>query len=243
MVPVALPTYNRPEYLKKTLKYLEENELKDEIVLVTSEEPNKECQKIISDTILPKRRIINSRRKGICANVCQAITAAAMMKEWFVCVEDDVLIGWDSIAMAKEILEDIVNFENTDSTKENDLYAYREDNWFHCHGWAARSEIWFEFIKRFDPERNPHWSWANPFNYFLKKEKIVTPEISRSSYIGVKGEFSTPEKYKRHLCDYVQLKAFRKKRKYFQLSHRRHSRPSRDYIEKECEKRYRLGLR
>jgi len=245
MIPVALPTYNRPHYLNQTLEWLEANERASEIILVTSEEPNKECQELITNCTLQKDRTINSKRLGLCANVCQAISKAAEKADWFVVVEDDVLIGYDAITMAEWAIQqgcDIVNFEQPKSARNSFFEEIKHDNWFHCHGWAAKSHVWKEFMEHFDPLKSPYQSWANPFNYFLKNHYfeepvIATPVMSRSYYIGKHGEFSTPNKYQRHVPeDWIRM---RKPPKYvFNENHELTSAPSKSYLLNECKAYY-----
>ena len=96
-IPIAMATYNRPQYLSQVLHHLKNNENLDKFFILTSEEPNcKDVSKLIENIdFIEVRRNINLEHLGCNKNIINAINLAFKQYDKIVVLEDDTIPGKD----------------------------------------------------------------------------------------------------------------------------------------------------
>ena len=201
MIPIAMPTSNRPHYLRRVLDHLKaQNPSPDEWMIVAQNEPSRGVDAIL-ETVdwLPLESITNKRRLGMAHNVCTCIDRAAALNDWFMVLEDDFLIGGDSLKLAKWSAQyitprnDLAWFSlysrDQEQCKVIEREALRTNGWFCCRVWGGKSAVWQRFRESFDCRIMPRNSWACPFNLWLHEQRLggIHPTFSRVQYIGLCG--------------------------------------------------------
>jgi len=91
-IPIIIPIYNRPEYLKTVLEALVECEGLDKYYVETFEEPDnqKENSKILKilEGKIKYIRNVNKITQGCAGNICGAINAITKQHDYFVLIKE-----------------------------------------------------------------------------------------------------------------------------------------------------------
>jgi len=211
-----MPIYNRPEYLKSVLKALVECESLDKFYVETFEEPDKqkensEILKILKGKIKYIRNV-NKITQGCAGNICGAINAITKQHDYFVLVEDDIVLSKDALNLAlwsfprltdkcpamvfhcKKFEKDV--FENSEHKQ------VQKSLFFAPWGWAGKSSFFEKFLSSYNWKENKKKSWAMPLNIYSQSNDIIFLQslIGRSQNIGAVGVFQKNPKNHRKYC-------------------------------------------
>lgn len=213
-IPIAMPTYNRADYLRQVLAALKECDNLDKFVVVTSEEPGCPEVSAVLDAVdfVPIQRHTHPVRWGLSRNVTSAINLAFDLNDVAVILEDDIVPAKDFL---NYVLWGLERFR--DDPRVISICGYRRlktapdpaevthatmRHWFTPWGWATWKDRWQHFYREVYQETdNP--SWDNQFchGYVLKDERHVeiVPMIGRTQNIGEIGTWvPSPEWQRQH---------------------------------------------
>lgn len=228
-IAIAMPMYNRRNYLAEVLVALSKNDLTD-CVIVTSEEP---CENVSSllDGIgflnLNIKRHKNTNRLGCNANIVRSLELAFQEADYVICLEDDIVPGKDFIELYRWYFSQVELTKNypiiTSYNKSEENYSPIMDVFsktlidkvgskygFCPWGWGLTKESWESTLNKFQFINLPsHMSWdLQVVEYLIKNDlKFLHPVVGRSQNIGAEGqhvpnkEFHQQYQYSRHWVD------------------------------------------
>ena len=198
-IAIALPTFNRVDFLREVLEHLKGCEAKERMILVTSEEPDQGSgvhALLESVDWMKISRHVNSRIMKCVYNVPNAITLAFGFADRVIVLEDDIVPARDMLLYFETLLNRFRDDKKTLSISaynktvmkpdEEKLNFLQESPSFTCWGWATWKDRWNSFITAYSPRSS---SWAIEFNLFRQKHGMIEikPEISRCNNIGSRG--------------------------------------------------------
>ena|ERR1035437_426230 len=217
-IPIIMPTYNRPQYLKQVLSGLYQCENIEQFEIYTSEEPNQPEVSSLFDQVdfIKVNRWINKEKLGCNINISSAIDRVFKQGyESLIVLEDDIVPGKDFLNFFlwgfnnKEIWSSVSVLAAYNKTNEvnNNLNIVKKRNWFTPWGWGTKDYVWNAFYKEHKEElQNSGVSWDSQFNNYILKNKIceLYPVVGRSQNIGEVGTYvPSPEWQRIHqFCDY-----------------------------------------
>ncbi|HNW88177.1 MAG TPA: glycosyltransferase [Bacteroidales bacterium] len=208
-IPIVMPTYNRPEFLRVVVDHLRVCDNIDKFKIYTSEEPGfPEVQKIFkSIDFMEIERHINDRRLDCNNNVLQAINIGFLNADFVVVLEDDVVPARDFLNLCIWADENFRNdssigcvtgFSLSREEKPDQEVAADVLKWqyFWPWGWATWKDRWEHPDNKEASDisktgRNIH-SWDINFSnvFFLKNGfHSLFPVIPRTRNIGVHGRY------------------------------------------------------
>jgi hypothetical protein len=199
MKTITLTTYNRPEYLKETLRSLRSNNTKGYILYVSQEPGNKECADLVKAIdFMPVESWVNPFRKGINLNAFTVLSRAfAGGSRFNVHIEDDIVLSPDAL--------DLANWYHDLKDKTNHAGC------FFCGPWS--NPAWPTYVHRVEPTAVApgagfcitDWQWQSfvrptwfsdytiEWDKALEREAIaknmvvLRPRLVRSTSIGAHG--------------------------------------------------------
>jgi len=199
-IPIAIPTYNRADYLTQVFDALRVCDHLDEFRIVTSEEPGfPDVERLITSVdFIPVERHWHKTRWGCSRNVSAAIHYAFKSSEAAVILEDDIVPAKDFLNYMlwglKEFKDDsrVISISgyrqhSTPPPKEDVDKAFRR-HWFVCWGWATWRDRWERFYALRVDQFLPTWAaffWRYMFDNHDKVE--IAPLIGRVQNIGEQG--------------------------------------------------------
>lgn len=213
-IPIAMPTYNRADYLRQVLAALRECDNLDRFMIVTSEEPDCPEVSALFDAVdfVPIQRHTHPVRWGLSRNVTSAINLAFEQNDVAVILEDDIVPAKDFLSYVLWGLErfrddpcviSICGYRRLETAPDPaDIRRATLRHWFAPWGWATWKDRWQRFYREVYQETdNP--SWDNQFchGYMLKDERRVevVPLIGRTQNIGEIGTWvPSPEWQRQH---------------------------------------------
>jgi glycosyltransferase involved in cell wall biosynthesis len=203
-IPIAMPAYNRHDYLVQVLSGLKENTHLDKFYIVTGEEPDCPQTRELFDGVdwMPIVRTINRERMGCNGNVTSTIDRAFEMHDRAVILEDDVVPARDFLAFNCWGLE---RFEH--DPRIFNLAAYKRQKemppmaaigearlagWFTPWGWASWRDRWTSFRRELaiPPDSKDSWDfyvvkWMTEIVGMFE----VHPTLSRTQNVGEVGTY------------------------------------------------------
>ena len=198
-IAIALPAFNRLDFLKEVLLHLRQCEAKERMLLVTSEEPDQGSgvhSLLQSIDWIEVKRHVNPRILKSVYNVPNAINLAFHYSDKVIVLEDDVVPARDMLLYFEALLKKfekanpIVSISAYNKTvmkpEVEKINHIHESPSFTRWGWATWKDRWNSFIPDFSPRST---SWAIEFNLFRQKHGMmeIKPEISRCNNIGSRG--------------------------------------------------------
>ncbi len=198
-IAIALPTFNRFDFLKEVLEHLRQCEAKERMLLVTSEEPDQESgvhSLLQSIDWIEVKRHVNPRMLKSVYNVPNAVNLAFNYADKVIVLEDDVVPARDMLLYFEALLKrfekekkilSISAYNKTVMKPEADrINQIQESPSFNRWGWATWKDRWISFIPDFSPRST---SWSIELNLFRQKHGLmeIRPEISRCNNIGSRG--------------------------------------------------------
>ena len=209
-IPIAMPTYNRPHYLRQTLGALRGCASLDRFRIITSEEEHDATRalwgEVAAEGWIDVERHTHPGVWGCARNVVAASDYGAAAGPWFLLLEDDMLLADDALDMAiwcAGILTDHPDVHSFNLYSQDlkalpgadyDPNVLRFNDWFTCRVWGAASDMWRRVRADYDPCRErcfERTSWAWPVNVWRNHHKLwsINPALSRVQYIGEHGTF------------------------------------------------------
>jgi len=213
-IPIAMPAYNRDQYLVETLAALRECRDLDRFFIVTGEEPGCPGTKALFDAVdwMPIVRNIHPERLGCNGNVLGVADRACTMADRFVLLEDDLVPGKDFLSY---LLWGLDRFRGDPSVfgltgcfrgsvvpEERLRTEAHFADWFTGWGWASWRDRWEQFRRDVWVPSAGSVSW----DVFLCKWvveiaglKEVRPSVGRIQNIGEVGTWvPSPEWQREH---------------------------------------------
>jgi len=214
-IPICMPTYNRPEYLKATLDALSKCIGLENYEIITSEEPCPEVDELLTRELatldIESTRHKNKERLGNIKN-CKRVfeLGFATGAEWIFGLEDDIVLAKDALlwmewAINKYWDEDRV-IACSAFTFQGKEYYYKPENLsksylsainFSPWGWATTKHKWDMFAEGFDNAIRENWieNWDIQASLLMRADNKMQlrPVISRSENIGVIGDKTDEE--------------------------------------------------
>lgn len=199
-IPIAIPTYNRADYLTQVFEALRECDHREEFRIVTCEEPGfPDVERLIeSIDFMPVERHWHKTRWGCSRNVCGAIQFAFRSSDVAVILEDDIvpardflnfmLWGLQQFQTDSRVISISGYRQHTSPPPKKDVDKAFRRHWFVCWGWATWKDRWERFYSVRVHNYLPTWAayfWRYMFDSHEKME--IAPLIGRIQNIGEKG--------------------------------------------------------
>lgn len=201
MKTISMPICNRPEYLTRVLQSLREAIGHEEWTLIFSAEPG--CPKVreIAQAVdfMPFYYHQNTFRMGCDGNTFMAAELAWLAgSEFNIHLEDDIIIGWDTLNMAEWFRRNqpeemsILAFRRSqeDRSKPN-ILRHAGEGLLGC-GFAWATRHWEHHLRGWwhywEPEM-PAFGWDLQLHYTFNKKGVqqFRPMANRSQHIGYFG--------------------------------------------------------
>lgn len=198
-IAIALPTFNRLDFLKEVLEHLRQCEAKERMLLVTSEEPDQDSgvhSLLESIDWMEVKRHVNPRILKSAYNVPNAVTLAFDYSDRVIVLEDDVVPARDMLLYFEVLLDQfrkdgkILSLSAYNQTvmkpEESRINHIQESPSFTRWGWATWKDRWQTFIPYFSPRSS---RWEREFDLYRQKLGMmeIKPDISRCNNIGSRG--------------------------------------------------------
>lgn len=208
-IPIAIPAFNRPDFLEKVLGALRNCTGIEDFFIVTSEEPDQGSgvhELFESIDWIEVKRHINKKVLKCAYNVPQVVTLALSYSDRVIVLEDDILPSKDMLKYHQILLNEFRKDErilsitaycqNKVKPSKEDLNVIEESYYFTCWGWSTWKDRWDNFISDYSPQTS---SWAREFNLYRQKNKMleIRPKISRCNNIGIRGTHVLNENWQR----------------------------------------------
>jgi len=192
-IPILMPMYNRPDYLKITLNALKKCQNIEKFFIITFEEPNEDCSKIVDNIdFVEVIRFKNINKLGIKENFA-SLLKIALKFEKFIVLEDDIVPNRDFLNYFLWAFNEYNNNENVKTISAysrtngnpNDVELKNE---FCPWGWGSWSRKLNGFI---DFSFKDTYGWDESINKYIIYNKLfsVKPIISRVQNIGECGTY------------------------------------------------------
>jgi len=217
-IPILMPTYNRPHYLKTVLESLKKCDSLEYFKIITSEEPSQPEVSLLFDNVdfIEIERYKNEQRLGCNKNISSAISRIFEKHEELVVLEDDIVPGRDFLNYFlwgfnnKELWEtvSILTAYNRANSLDENIQTTKTRSWFSCWGWGTKKSVWDVFYKsqKRELEENTGVAWDTQFNSYVLKENLLElyPLIGRSQNIGEVGTYVPSPEWQREnqFCKY-----------------------------------------
>jgi len=205
-IPIIMPMYNRPHYLEKVLNALSKCDNLDKFYVETFEENifnyQKENEILLNRYLKGKievKRNLNNTVKGCSANCLEGIQKIVNEHEFFVMVEDDIILSTDALNLALWIFPKLTDeqpaisfysrFHMSKDYSNNEHFKVCNSVFWHVWGWAGKSSFFREkFLPSWDYS-DKYLGWDMPINIYAhaKNIKFFQPIVSRSDNIGAIG--------------------------------------------------------
>jgi glycosyltransferase involved in cell wall biosynthesis len=217
MIPIIIPTYNRPHYFKETLDALFQCQDLDKFYIETFEENESYHQEMNTHLLEPYQnkikivRNLHKERKGCAPNILEAIQEIIKKHEYFVVVEDDIVLSEDALTLALWAFPHLTDERPaiTFHCKKYELKEFPKDEhkkvqqsyFWHPWGWAGKSSFFRDFLTKYDWNINKEKGWDMPINIYAHKYdiKFLQPLIGRSKNIGAIGNCQrSPQEHKQY---------------------------------------------
>lgn len=209
-IPIIIPTYNRQDLLKECIYYLSKCNSLNNFFVITSEEPNEECSKIIDKIyFIEVVRNKNINKLGCNANLDKCINYG-LQYEKFIILEDDVLPSIDFLEYFLWAFNESKNMNEiffiNAYHKDGNLHDYEKvcrTNNFMAWGWGCYSSKYvelksmgfkIEYDKNYNHTTNLPDAWDGQLNEFIlncNNVKILKPLLSRVQNVGSIGTWTT----------------------------------------------------
>ena len=214
-IAIAMPMYNRRNYLAEVLLALSKSDLTD-CVIVTSEEPCENVSSLLDGiNFLNIKRHKNPKRLGCNANIVRSLELAFEEADYVICLEDDIVPGKDFIELYRwyfsqvELTKKYPIITSYNKCEENytsviDVFSKTlidrvDSRYGFCPwGWGLTKENWESTLDKFKfidlPSR---MSWdLQVVEYLIKNElKLLYPVVGRSQNIGAEGQHVPNKEY------------------------------------------------
>jgi hypothetical protein len=213
-IPIAMPSYNRADYLRQVLAALKACDNLDRFMIVTSEEPGCPEVSALFDAVdfVPIQRHTHAVRWGLSRNVTAAINFAFELNDVAVILEDDIVPAKDFLNYILWGLErfrddprviSICGYRRLETAPHPaDLTRATFRHWFAPWGWATWKDRWQRFYREVYQETDdPSWDTQFCRAYMLQDEARVeiVPLIGRTQNIGEVGTWvPSPEWQREH---------------------------------------------
>jgi tetratricopeptide (TPR) repeat protein len=199
-IPIAMPTYNRPHYIRQVFNALRECDNLEFFMLVTCEEPAfpEVAREIETVDFMPVERHLHHTRWGCSRNVCSAINYAFQHGQVAIILEDDIvpakdflnymLWGLDTFQGDPRVIA-IGGYQMLKVPPDPALVNVAQKiTWLTPWGWATWKDRWERFYQtRLYLAPNPTWdAYFNDFMFGRDGIEIV-PSIGRTQNIGEQG--------------------------------------------------------
>ncbi|HXP89748.1 MAG TPA: glycosyltransferase [Fibrobacteria bacterium] len=201
-IPIAMPAYNRDDYLQQVLAGLRSNVDLERFFLVTGEEPDCPGTKALFDSVdwMPVVRTINPRRLGCRGNVLGTIDRAFEFADRAVVLEDDIVPAPDFLSYLLWGLDrfrddqgvfDIAAYRRlSEEPPRGDAHLANRVSWFTPWGWATWKDRWTRFrdMVPIPADAPDSWgSWACRWSVEIAKLQEIRPLVGRAQNIGEVG--------------------------------------------------------
>ncbi len=202
-IPIAMPTYNRPDYLQHVIQALRQCDQVDQFMLVTSEEPGFPEVAAIIETVdfMPVARQTHDGQWGGNANSLFAIQSAFALNDWAVVLQDDVVPAPDFLNLmlwglrtfkADPAVAAVCGYRSDQKLEvapnPQRLAAAQRLRRFAPWGWATWKDRWEAFFYSSINLRVAQCSWDSFFvyNYLLARRErdCLFPVIGRTQIVG-----------------------------------------------------------
>jgi len=231
-IPIIMPTYNRPHYFEQAIDALFRCENLDKFYIETFEE-NESYFQYMNSHILEKYtdqgieiiRNKHSLRKGCAPNILEAMQEITNKHEFFVIVEDDILLSRDALNLALWAFPQLTDERpaiifhckkhQSNDYPGNEHKIVMNSKFFHPWGWAGKSSFFRDkFLKSYDWNIDKSKGWDMPINVYALKYNInfLQSYVGRSQNIGVIGNCQrNPEEHRKYCFNefYYQAKPVR----------------------------------
>lgn len=211
-IPIAMPAYNRAQYLSQTLEALRGCRDLDRFFLVTGEEPGCPETRALFDAVdwMPIVRTVNPERLGCNGNVLATADRANAMAGRFVLLEDDLVPGSDFLSYMAWALDRFrgdasvfgptgYHAAKTPPDPAAKATAYLAE-WFTGWGWGTWEDRWTRFRREIDVPLVGDVSW----DVFLCRWVVdgarlqeVRPTVGRIQNIGEVGTWVPSPQWQR----------------------------------------------
>lgn len=211
-IPIAMPAYNRDDYLRQVLDALRRCDNLDRFFIVTGEEPDCPGTRTLFDAVdwIPVVRTRNPQRLGCNANVVGTIDRAFELSETAVVLEDDIVPSQDFLSF---VLWGLDRFRNDSGVFSVCGYQRLVQppspeiapvvggfDWFSPWGWATWRNRWEAFRRdvRIPSDSGASWDcfvveWA------AKRQGLreMRPLVGRVQNIGEEGTWVPSAQWQR----------------------------------------------
>lgn len=210
MIPIVIPTNNRPDYLIKVLVALFKCENLDKFKVMTFEEPNSDVSSLLDNFgLLDIERHPNPSHLGCTKNIHHALTSGFNQFDKVIVLEDDIipapdflnyfLWAFDTYEYSNDILG-ICSYQMHKEKPASDLINRTDvSRMFNPWGWGT----WVNRFNRIDNSgifRREEKSWdcllAEHF-YFGKYNLFIKPVVGRTQNIGEHGTYVPSPEWQR----------------------------------------------